>query len=782
MPNAFQRFVQRVVGITTPSTKAPLNNGGYLPLSGMAGFGGMEPPNPQSNQFVGEYRSWVYACVTTIADEVAKIKLALYRRKPNGEIEKVLKHEVLDLLHRVNTNLTYFELWNLTSTHNDIYGEAFWWLVKDKNKIIGIYPWLIPGNLDVTVDNSGQVSGYKYRVPGKNDVILFTVDEILHFKSFNPASPYRGMSPISAASFAIATDREAAAWNWRWFKNNAKPGGYISYPGNLSEAQKEQLKVQWNNEHRGSENNSRIALLEGGMTFNEAGLSQKDMDFLESRNYNRDEIFTIYKVPRALINPDASITRANAEVVNLYFFERTIEPRMMKFVAVLNEFLLPQYDPTGALFFDYENTGPRDLEADLRYYESGLNNGWLTPNAVRKFEGEEPYEGGDEFTRPFNLVGVGKEPETKIVGVNIAKLHTTGKPSVAETIYDDALKLAQKTAITTKHRTAADVTKQSVVQKQAVEASQSDKEARIQIGEGMVQMKKVRIDQELKVYDKTLKKQFERQRDEVLKTVSEKSVKGKKGAKLKAVSFDFDDEAEGKLFAEIFLPITREVVKAHGEDALKLLGESGFDVNRGVQEFIKRKGLEFCKDINATTKTRIQSAINAGIDEGEGIESIRRRINGVFDDATTYRARMIAQTEVNRASNFGIQEGYAQSEVVEEKEWYTPLDEDDDVCVPMNGTTVKLNEDFTLPDGDTVNAPPAHPNCHCTTLPVLGKSKDGEAPKKALQPFLPVIIEVPVIDQDAVEKMEKVTEEGERAVAGLKELHQKLSEDGDEQI
>lgn len=774
MPNALQRLVQRMAGVKTPvETKAP--SGTFLPLNDMAGFSGKEPAVPHSAQFVQEYRSWVYTCVTTIADEVGKLKLKLYRRKPNGEIEEVKQHPAIDLLYRVNTNLTHYELWQLTSTYADIYGEAFWWLIRDGKKIVGIYPWILPGNLDILTDEIGQITGYRYRVPGKQDTIDFTKEEILHFKNVNPGNPYRGLSPIQAAAFAIATDREAAAWNWRWFKNNAKPGGFIVFPGTLTDEQRERIKTQWDNNHKGTDNAFRYALLEGGVEFKEAGLSQRDMDFLESRNYNRDEIFTIYKVPRALINPDASITRANAEVVNMYFFERTIEPRIMRIVSVLNEFLLPNFDNTGSLFFDYENSSPRNLEADLKYYTDGLNNGWLTDNEIRRMEGLDEYEGGDKFRAPFNLIEVGTEPAKKqAAGVNITKLHTLGKPSIAESLYQESLAIAKQT-IGAKHKVATAKTKQVANQQAAITATKTDPKIRQQIGEGLVQMKRARINEEMKVYEQTSRKEFNRQRDDVLKSVGTKAVK----AETKAIDFDFDEDEEAELFAKIFLPITRAVVKAHGEDALKLLGSSGFDVNRGVQEFIKRKGLQFCKDINVTTKTNIQTAINEGLEAGEGIESIRARINGVFDEATTYRARMIAQTEVNRASNFGIEEGYAQSEVVDAKEWYTPLDEDDEVCVPMNGTEVKLGESFTLSTGEDVDAPPAHPNCHCTVLPVLGKSKSAEA-TKLVQPFIPVIINVPVVDPAATAKVEEVAKQGEQAVEKLTKLHDSLTEEVNE--
>jgi len=92
-----------------------------------------------------------------------------------------------------------------------------------------------------------------------------------------------------------------------------------------------------------------------------------------------------------------------AEAHKAVFIEETIVPKLRKIVSYLNEFLLPDYgDDT--LFFDFDDPSPRNVEIALKYYESGIKNGWLAPNEVREEEGYKGFEGGDNLFLPLNRI------------------------------------------------------------------------------------------------------------------------------------------------------------------------------------------------------------------------------------------------------------------------------------------------------------------------------------------------------------------------------------------
>jgi hypothetical protein len=93
---------------------------------------------------------------------------------------------------------------------------------------------------------------------------------------------------------------------------------------------------------------------------------------------------------------------------------------------------------------------------------------------------------------------------------------------------------------------------------------------------------------------------------------------------------------------------------------------------------------------------------------------------------------MVAQTESMRALNAGAVEGYAQAGVTSYAWFADPAA--CGFCQAMDGQTVATGDSFlevgdnvTADNGSTmpvtygsVDAPPLHPNCMCSVIPVIG--------------------------------------------------------------
>ena len=143
-----------------------------------------------------------------------------------------------------------------------------------------------------------------------------------------------------------------------------------------------------------------------------------------------------------------------------------------------------------------------------------------------------------------------------------------------------------------------------------------------------------------------------------------------------------------------------------------------------VTDFIDKYTYQFAEGLGDTTVDLLKDAMTAGMEQGLSMDGISELISQVFDDET--RADLIARTETIRASNYGALEGYKQSGVVNQKEWLCT--EDDrlcEECSAMDGTVIDLDDNFQDEednDYEDVGAPPLHPNCRCTLIPVVDTS------------------------------------------------------------
>ena len=106
--------------------------------------------------------------------------------------------------------------------------------------------------------------------------------------------------------------------------------------------------------------------------------------------------------------------------------------------------------------------------------------------------------------------------------------------------------------------------------------------------------------------------------------------------------------------------------------------------------------------INDTTASTIRDVVLRANEEGQGIDEIRRRIGGVFDDAKGYRAERIARTEAVGSANAANVAAWQISGLVDEKEWLAvPDDQTRETHADMDGQRVGLNDTFTSPSGAT---------------------------------------------------------------------------------
>lgn len=635
----------------------------------------------KKGSYLDEYKNWVYACVNQRAKAVANIDLFL---KQDGEI--VEDHPVLDLLFKVNKGTTKYNLFFQTQSFKDLDGNAYWFLARDDKKVIQEIHILQPDRMSIvrSATNVLEVAGYVY-TQKDGTKIPFDAKDILHFKNFNPQGghpfPHKGLSIVEAAQWAIDTDNQIRKWNFNFFKNGARPDGILTQEGDgaIDEVEYKRLKEQWTADHQGANNAYKTAILSGGMTWTKVGTSQSELEFAGQKNMNRDEIASIFEVPKFLIGVTESINRATAEAAIYVFTLFTVKPLMQDLVDTLNEFLVAEFGEN--LELDYKSPVLEDRANIIAEYTAGANV-WLSRNEIRAREGLSPTRDGDQFLTPFNLM-----PQDEVIKAVVVKKPKQKKAKKVKSVGQKAVEayVAKMPKADGKGMTAGAKEVWKLTWKKLVEKN-------------------------TKPLVKDLKKYFAAQKDEVLANLKD-NIKDIKDIKTKAVLFSEKDAI--KLGINLITPHIQEYLKAGGENAAELTGVDFVASTPAIEKFIADRAQYFATTITDTTYAALKDQLKQGMDAGESIDDIADRVAQVYSDAEGYRSEMIARTEVSASQNFGTVTAYEQAGV-EKIEW-TVVDPEDADCLENEGVEVKIGDAF--PSGDT--QPPVHPNCVCGTLPVF---------------------------------------------------------------
>lgn len=710
-----------------------------------------QAPALKAEEYLTAYKGYVHTAISAIAHEIASIDLRLYRihRTSRGvETEELQEHEALSLLHFANPFMTQYDLFEGTQIYSELVGEAFWVVLRDKGRDgkpgIPREAYLLrPDWMRIIPDEKEFIKEYLY-TPGGNlgGKVSFPKENVLHFKYFNPTSPYRGRGSVQAGAMAIDIHNFAQDWNRNFFFNNAMPSAVFTTEKKYGKAVLDRFLEQWQNTYSGRKNSHKVAFLSGGFKLEKLGADSKQLDFVDQQRIMRDDILSVFKVPKTVLGLTDEVNKANAEATTRAFMERVITPRMKKFVNQLNEFYLPMFGEDN-LFFDFTDPAPEDVELKLRTYENALTFGWMTVNEVRALENLEPLDGGDGLM-------MGTDEEGKAI---MARAKMTPKTKRVKYLKPQILRQPKHLIMVPKKR-MVELEKEKIaseikgdVRQLVSELLKGEKKKPEQIEKDpKLEWTKEERDAFWRVFaDRTeeredsmkrmMRRLWNEEEEEVLRNLDlvkyypKERRKGKESSSLPALA----DMV--KRWTAVFIPFVREAVIEEGQGALDFLGVGGsLDMTtENVVRFIRRHGVTLVKEINKTTREKLRKTIAEGLEKEESISQIKSRVRNSFDMFRTSRAENIARSEVIRAANFATEEAFIQSDIVQEKEWLTSRD--NRVCPwcdSLEGKRIKVGKpffkkgeslrvegntlDFDLLDIDT---PPLHPQCRCTLIAVI---------------------------------------------------------------
>ena len=369
----------------------------------------------------------VYRCVNEISKGMSAIPFRILNQ--NGDI--VEQHPVIELLRKPNPLQSYSEFLNSLVGYLLLSGNSYVQKVGPERRPPRELYLLRPDRIEIKGSGKSVPDKYCYKVNGKI-VAEYDVDpetgisDLKHVKLWHPLDDYYGCSPLRAAAVEIDQHNLAAKHNINLLDNGARPSGAVVFKPkddtgmqvNLTESQRQQLLTDINNRFTGASNAGRPLLLEGDFDWKEMGLSPKDMDFGSLKHMSATDIALCFGVPSQLVGvPDAQ-TYANVAEARLALYEETIIPLAKKIESDLNEWLIPLYNDSLHMEFDYEDI-PALSERRRRIYEnvnSAVLNGIMTRNEARERLGLTPLDGADDLYISASMFPIGAEepvaPET----------------------------------------------------------------------------------------------------------------------------------------------------------------------------------------------------------------------------------------------------------------------------------------------------------------------------------------------------------------------------------
>ena len=347
----------------------------------------------------------VYRCVKLVAQCAAAVPWLLYEGS-GARKREIERHNLLDLLERPNPTQAGASLFESLFGYFLIAGNSYLEAVGGDGQAPRELWVLRPDRMTVIAGARGLPNAYRYSLDGR--AVEFPVDAVsgrsavLHVRGFHPLDDWYGLSPLEAAALAIDQHNAAGKWNAALLQNGARPAGALVYaPANadasglLTDAQRDQLKREIEEQFSGAGNAGRPLVLEGGLEWREMALNPKDMDWRAAKDLSAREIAQAFHVPPQLLGIEGSLTFANFEQARLSFYEDAVLPLLDLVKDELNRWLVPRFGTALSLDYDPDQISalmPRRREK----WDAVRRADFLTVNEKRAALGYAPIAGGDE--------------------------------------------------------------------------------------------------------------------------------------------------------------------------------------------------------------------------------------------------------------------------------------------------------------------------------------------------------------------------------------------------
>lgn len=368
----------------------------------------------QINQSTALNASAVMACVTMLAEDVAKLSPRVWRRSDDGSRTEARDHYLYELLYRPNAWQNWMEFCEQMQCSLIMRGNAYAVISRNGR---GQPVKLVPVNADWVALWEAPTGELFYRVTPQGLHLmaelrglpfLIPFEDMLHIRGFS-MNGLLGVSRIVLAREAIglflAQEQQAA----RWMGNAARPSGLLTTDNKLADGAAERMAADWRSSMSGLQNSGKTPVLEQGVKWQSISMTGEDMEFIASRQFQLQEIARVFRIPPHMIGELSRSTNNNITQQSQEYVNYTISGYTRRWEAKLCSTFDLRRDGV-EVDFDMAELLRADVKTRYDNYRTGIMSMFITPDEARIDDGRAPM-GGDaaKLQYPANMAREGSQ-------------------------------------------------------------------------------------------------------------------------------------------------------------------------------------------------------------------------------------------------------------------------------------------------------------------------------------------------------------------------------------
>jgi HK97 family phage portal protein len=282
-------------------------------------------------------------------------------------------------------------LWQETGVSLCTTGNAYWRHRMLGDRVIGVQ-LLHPSEVYMAVDPDTLDTIYSWR--GQS----IPAARMSHLKLLRTGPGMLGLGPVQAAQIELRGAIEARDYGSKWLTESDVPTGVLSSDQVLTKEQADTYRSIWRGDGDTSPAGHRVRVLGQGLRYSPILLKPADVQFIETRQFNKTEIATLLGVPASLLLArvdGASLTYSNVEQEWINYTRFTLMAYLREMEVALSALL-----PLGnTVRFNVDGLLRTDLKTRYEAHQIALTAGFLDDDEVRALEGRAPFTAAQRAAR-----------------------------------------------------------------------------------------------------------------------------------------------------------------------------------------------------------------------------------------------------------------------------------------------------------------------------------------------------------------------------------------------
>lgn len=374
---------------------------------------------PQPDETIARKLSAVDACIEILSNSMAKLPAYVMDSKTRERVD----HPILELLNvRPNEAMTPSIRRKVLEGSRLEGGNGYDWIVRDPVSLRPAELIPVPWQL-VTPwrDLNGKV-WYTVTNPVSGEPMVLPNEDICHYKGAT-RDGLVGISVLKRASQVIASASAAQSYEKSYYERGGQPLGVLSTATDLSGyvldskkqvvkdadgtplTKKEKLRREWEKVHAGPSNSHRIAVLDYGLSYTPIAGSNRDAQFVESKEVSVRDIARFFGVPLYKLQEGKQSYESNEQNAIEYVVS-TLHPNVAQYEEEETWKILSPGDRRRSL--EIRINLMAELRGDMRsrgdWYRIMRECSVFSPNDIRALEDLPDVEGGDDRYASLNYI------------------------------------------------------------------------------------------------------------------------------------------------------------------------------------------------------------------------------------------------------------------------------------------------------------------------------------------------------------------------------------------